>query len=67
LYVEDDGIGFHVDESLERKSCFGLAGIRERVAVLGGSVSIRSTRKQGHNRTPRKKSGTVIGIELPIP
>jgi signal transduction histidine kinase len=67
LYVEDDGIGFHVDESLERKSCFGLAGIRERVAVLGGGVSIRSTPKQGHNRTPRKKSGTVIRIELPIP
>lgn len=67
LRVEDNGIGFHVEETLERKDCFGLAGLRERVTVLGGSVSIFSTRKEGQKRGARKKNGTVIGIELPIP
>jgi signal transduction histidine kinase len=67
LYVEDNGKGFHVEEALSRKDCFGLAGIRERVAVLGGSVSITSTRKEGQYVGTRKKSGTVVEIQLPIP
>lgn len=67
LQVEDNGCGFQVDEALQRKGCFGLVGIRERVAVLGGIVAISSTRKEGGKRSPRKKAGTQIGIELPIP
>jgi signal transduction histidine kinase len=67
LNVEDDGVGFDVESALDRKDCFGLVGIRERVAVLGGSVSITSTRKVGEKRATRKKTGTVIEIELPIP
>ena len=67
LNIEDDGIGFDVETALGRKDCFGLVGIRERVAVLGGSVSIYSTRKEGSKSSHRKKSGTVIEIELPIP
>ena len=67
LNIEDDGIGFDVETALDRKDCFGLVGIRERVAVLGGSVSIYSTRKEGSKSSHRKKSGTVIEIELPIP
>ena len=67
LHVEDNGCGFEVEEALQRKDCFGLVGIRERVAVLGGIVAISSTRKEGGRRSPRKKLGTEIGIELPIP
>ena len=67
LHVEDNGKGFDVEEALSRKDCFGLAGIRERVAVLGGSVSITSTRKEGQYVGTRKKSGTVVEIRLPIP
>ena len=67
LNVEDNGKGFDVEEALSHKDCFGLAGIRERVAVLGGSVSITSTRKEGQYVGTRKKSGTVVEIQLPIP
>ena len=36
LIVEDDGIGFDVEEALRKPGSFGLGGIRERVALLGG-------------------------------
>jgi signal transduction histidine kinase len=57
LNVEDDGVGFQVEEALAKRDSFGLAGIRERVALLGGRIDIRSS--------PGK--GTKIKIELPIP
>jgi signal transduction histidine kinase len=66
LRIEDDGVGFDVEAALDRKDCFGLVGIRERVAVLGGTISIVSTLKVGEKRSTRKKTGTVIEIELPI-
>ena len=67
LHVEDNGTGFDVEQSLERKDSFGLTGMRERVAVLGGSFSVSSTRKQGLVLGGRKRSGTVVRIHLPIP
>jgi two-component system sensor histidine kinase DegS len=57
LHVEDDGVGFRVEEALNKRDSFGLAGIRERVALLGGKFDIRS----------RPRWGTKIRIELPIP
>jgi signal transduction histidine kinase len=57
LNVEDDGVGFRVEEALAKRGSFGLAGIRERVALLGGRFDIRS----------RPGIGTKIKIELPIP
>jgi signal transduction histidine kinase len=42
LYVEDDGVGFRVEEAVNKQGSFGLAGIRERVALLGGNCSIES-------------------------
>jgi len=57
LNVEDDGVGFQVDEALAKRDSFGLAGIRERVALLGGRFDIRS----------RPGMGTQIRIELPVP
>jgi signal transduction histidine kinase len=57
LNVEDDGVGFRVEEALAKRDSFGLAGIRERVALLGGQFDIRS----------RPGIGTKIKIELPVP
>ncbi|MEZ5354772.1 MAG: GAF domain-containing sensor histidine kinase [Bryobacteraceae bacterium] len=43
LIVEDDGIGFRVEDRLATPGSFGLAGIRERVALSGGTCRIEST------------------------
>ena len=46
LIVEDDGIGFDVEALLKtpaRNRRFGLLGMQERVALVGGSLSIEST------------------------
>jgi signal transduction histidine kinase len=40
IVVRDDGIGFDMDE---RPTGFGLIGMRERVALAGGSLTIVST------------------------
>jgi len=47
LAVEDNGVGFRVEEALARKDAFGLSGMRERVALLGGRFEIRSHPKSG--------------------
>jgi len=63
LNVVDDGVGFEVEGALAKYRSFGLAGMRERVALLGGQFLIRSeplTAKAGGR-------GTEIHIELPIP
>jgi signal transduction histidine kinase len=59
LAVEDNGVGFDVEEALSRRDSFGLAGMRERVALLGGKFRVES-RKEGTKR------GTKISVELPI-
>jgi signal transduction histidine kinase len=59
LTVEDNGVGFNVEEALAKRESFGLSGMRERVALLGGEFSVES-------RTEGSKRGTKISIELPI-
>jgi signal transduction histidine kinase len=59
ITVEDNGIGFDVEEALSRRESFGLAGMRERVTLLGGKFQVES-RKEGAKR------GTKISVELPI-
>jgi two-component system sensor histidine kinase DegS len=59
LNVEDDGIGFDVQEALARRDSFGLAGMRERVTLLGGRFEVTSNRAS--------KQGTTVRIDLPIP
>jgi len=67
LYVDDDGIGFPVREALQRQAGFGLAGIRERVTLLGGRFEVVS-RPRGSNGSRRKSASvTKIWIDLPIP
>lgn len=45
LHIEDDGIGFEPRSSQERG--FGLTGMRERTAALGGTIKVRSQAKKG--------------------
>jgi len=47
--ISDDGIGFDVRATLARggRHCMGLTGMRERVAVLGGTLEIKSAAGQG--------------------
>ncbi|MBA3974322.1 MAG: hypothetical protein C0504_08920 [Candidatus Solibacter sp.] len=82
LHVEDDGIGFDVREAFSRRDCYGLSGIRERVALLGGTLLVSSKpRAASHSdgsgmqleedlsfagRIGIDRPGTAISIELPI-
>jgi two-component system sensor histidine kinase UhpB len=54
LEIEDDGVGVLTRSPHERG--FGLMGMRERAAALGGSMSIHS----------RRGKGTQIRITLPM-
>lgn len=47
LCVKDDGKGFDVEKPPASKTSFGLAGIRQRTAVLGGELSLHSNHEQG--------------------
>jgi signal transduction histidine kinase len=51
--IEDDGIGF--DPVHAREDSFGLGGMRERVALLDGSLEVESS----------AGSGTTIAVEVP--
>jgi signal transduction histidine kinase len=46
LQVTDDGKGFN-EQDVQGKRSFGLLGMRERVAMLGGNISIESTPGDG--------------------
>lgn len=46
VLVEDDGVGFS-SRSSSRGHSFGLAGIKERIAALGGTVRVQSARGKG--------------------
>ena len=57
--VRDDGVGFDLDAvrmSRARRPSLGLAGMRERAALVGGEVSIQSSPGQG----------TLVEAKLPF-
>ncbi len=56
LRVEDNGVGFEVDTALKKHNSFGLSGMRERVALLGGKLTIQSAASKG----------TTISATLPL-
>jgi signal transduction histidine kinase len=56
LRIEDDGVGFDLDAAMAQGHPYGLAGMRERVTLMGGSFEIRS----------RSGQGTAIAIRLPL-
>ena len=59
LAIKDDGIGFDLKRHLAMKKeqgSLGLLSMRERVAYVGGTLEIRSSRR----------SGTRIGATVPV-
>jgi signal transduction histidine kinase len=54
--VKDNGIGFNVEAKLTNIESFGLLGIRERVAIVGGGLSIES--KAGY--------GSCLKVSIPL-
>jgi len=58
--LEDDGLGMAIPAdlaSLSVKKHFGIVGISERVALLGGTMNIESS----------KGSGMILQVEIPSP
>jgi signal transduction histidine kinase len=55
LSVQDDGVGFSPQTAREKPLSFGLAGMQERAALLGGTLVLRSA--------PGK--GAAVILELP--
>ena len=41
--VDDDGVGFRLEDVLARTSCIGLLGMEERALYVAGSVDVQST------------------------
>ncbi len=56
LLIEDDGQGMTKPSGFTGRS-FGLAGMRERIGMLGGTVKVSSA----------KGSGTKIEVAVPVP
>lgn len=57
LQVADDGIGFQLEEAFNKRNSFGLSGIRERVALMGGRFSIQSQAAAPAAGSPSRSSG----------
>jgi len=55
VLIRDDGCGFDMDEVMSRKT-YGLLGMRERVIVLNGTLTVWS----------RPGSGTRIEVNFPL-
>ncbi|HVR02010.1 MAG TPA: PAS domain S-box protein [Polyangia bacterium] len=56
LVIEDDGKGFDTGES-RSEGQLGLVGMRERAHLVGGSMTVESSRGRG----------TTVGVNVPLP
>ncbi len=56
LIVTDDGKGFPLKIKTKKKLGLGLLGIRERAALIGGTLEIETSRK----------TGTTIYVSVPV-
>ncbi len=56
LIVEDDGVGFDPQEKMRGDGQWGLIGMRERAALLSGSIEIESS----------PDSGATIFVRVPM-
>ncbi|HSB75611.1 MAG TPA: GAF domain-containing sensor histidine kinase [Terriglobales bacterium] len=64
LLVEDDGVGF-AQKGVSRGRSFGLAGMRERIAALGGSVRVRSGKGRGTRIEVTVPEAAAV-VQLPV-
>jgi two-component system sensor histidine kinase NreB len=65
LSLEDDGIGFNPEEALSTTRSSGLAGIRLRAQLLGGSITVRSARETGIT-SGKPNKGTHLTVRIPL-
>ena len=63
LVIEDDGIGFDPSE-IPAADGFGLAGMRERAAAVGGTLQVESTPGKGTSIFLRRPVAARGGREL---
>jgi len=56
LSVSDDGAGFNDQATVRKLASFGLAGMRERAALFGGTLAVRSL----------VGKGVTVRLELPL-
>ncbi|MBU4302067.1 MAG: histidine kinase, partial [Actinobacteria bacterium] len=56
ISIRDDGKGFSVRDNREKQRRLGIAYMRERIELLGGSFKIRS----------EPGRGTVVSLKLPM-
>lgn len=65
LSVQDDGVGFDPAEVARRARCYGLTGIRLRVLLLDGVLSVRS-REDGGSPSRNRGGGTHLTVHIPL-
>jgi two-component system CheB/CheR fusion protein len=56
LIVEDDGVGFDLEQITSEHNQMGIIGMRERAALVGGSVEIES----------KANEGTTVFVRAPL-
>ena len=67
LVVRDDGVGFDAAAAGAQATGLGLHGMRERAALLGGSVTITSSPGHGTTVHARIPAGVVLPPTEPAP
>ncbi|RCS56449.1 ATP-binding protein [Parvibium lacunae] len=65
IEVRDNGCGFEI-ERIDKRQSFGLRGMRERAAMLGGWLEISSSPiNQGEVRGTEALHGTTVMLSIP--
>jgi signal transduction histidine kinase len=63
--IHDDGRGFDAQTARATRGHYGLRGMEERAARIGGMISIESRPKGSAGGSPH--GGTVVRLRLPVP
>jgi signal transduction histidine kinase len=66
VHVEDDGVGIQAARGNPRNGSFGLAGIKERIAMLGGVSRVISTKGKGTRIEITVPAGESSTVERPL-
>ena len=66
VQVEDDGVGIQPSRGNPRDRSFGLAGIKERIAMLGGVSRVISAKGKGTRIEITVPAGENPQLERPL-